>query len=70
MTTKLSINRKYALIELKPRGDYIKEKKNFVRLYMGSGFWELEETNTNTVTVKYQFLGDPGGITKINKLQL
>ena len=61
MSTTLSNNDKHARVELKPLGDYREEKRNFVRLYKGSGFWDLEESDTNKVLVKYQFLGDPGG---------
>jgi len=61
MTTTLTNNNTFARINLEPRGDYIKEKKKFVRLYKGSGFWELEESEGNKVKVTYQFLGDPGG---------
>lgn len=61
MTTTLSNNQKYARVVLKPRGDYIREKRNFVRLYKGSGFWELKAKETNTVVVKYQFMANPGG---------
>lgn len=61
LTIKLSNNNTFARIDLEPRGDYIKEKDDFVRLYKGSGFWELEKIDKNKVHVTYQFLGDPGG---------
>lgn len=61
MTTNLNNNNTFARIDLKPRGTYLEEKKQFVRLYKGNGFWELEETEDNKVNVTYQFLGDPGG---------
>ena len=61
MTTTLNSENTFARIDLEPRGDYIGEKKNFVRLYKGCGFWELEEMKENMVKVTYQFSGDPGG---------
>ncbi|MCW8804461.1 MAG: hypothetical protein OQK57_08695, partial [Ignavibacteriaceae bacterium] len=59
--TKISEDKKYARIVLKPLGNYIEEKKGFVRMYNGNGFWELEETEDNTIQITYQFLSDPGG---------
>lgn len=32
-----------------------------MRMNKGHGFWELEATSTNTVEIRYQFHGDPGG---------
>lgn len=61
MTATISKNGNHARVELKPRGDYISEKEGFVRLYKGSGFWDLQIVDENTVAVRYQFQGDPGG---------
>lgn len=59
--TTVSDDGKHARVELKPLGDYVKEKKGFIRLHKGTGYWELEEISSNTVLVTYQFRGDPGG---------
>lgn len=60
-TTTISDNNKTARIELKPLGNYIEEEKNFIRLKKGTGYWELEEIDTNATKVTYQFHGDPEG---------
>jgi hypothetical protein len=60
-TTTFSQDGKRALVKLIPRGDYIHEKKNLIRVHNGSGFWNLEEISPNTVQVVYQFHADPAG---------
>jgi hypothetical protein len=54
-------NGKHAYVSLKPLPDFIVEDKDFVRIREGSGFWELEEDESNNVKVIYQFHGEPGG---------
>jgi hypothetical protein len=56
-------NGKYAFVSLNPLPDFIVEDKDFVRILEGSGFWELEEDESNNVKVIYQFHGEPGGHT-------
>lgn len=41
-TTTISENKKYAKVVLIPLGNYMEEKKGFVRMYKGNGFWELK----------------------------
>jgi hypothetical protein len=60
-TTTFSENGKHARILLTPRGDYKQEHKGFIRVYKGSGFWELDEVAPNTIQVVYQFHADPAG---------
>jgi len=60
-TTTISQDGKHAQIRLIPRGDYKAENKNFIRVYNGSGFWDLEEIAPKTVRVIYQFHADPAG---------
>ena len=60
-TTTISQDGKRAQVKLDPRGDYIEENKNFIRVHNGSGFWDLEEIAPNTVQVVYQFHADPAG---------
>lgn len=60
-TTSLSQDGKYARIQLTPRGDFKAEDKKYIRVFNGSGFWELEEIAPNTVRVVYQFHADPAG---------
>lgn len=60
LVTTIDENEKHALVKLNPLPDYIPEKDNLVRIRNGKGFWELQEEN-NSVTVIYQFHGDPGG---------
>jgi hypothetical protein len=54
-------NGKHAFVSLKPLPDYFVEDKDFVRIRKGTGFWELEEDDSNNVKVTYQFHGEPGG---------
>ena len=61
MNAIFSENDKKIRINFKPRGDYVQSNKQFIRLYKGSGFWELEELEENEVKITYQFLGEPGG---------
>ena len=60
-TTTFSQDGKRAQVKLDPRGDYLGEKKNFIRVHNGSGFWDLQEVAPNTVQVIYQFHADPAG---------
>lgn len=60
-TTTISENNKYARVDLKPLGQYLEQKKGFVRMYKGSGFWELKEISANIIQITYQFHGDPAG---------
>jgi ribosome-associated toxin RatA of RatAB toxin-antitoxin module len=59
--TVVDKNGKHAIISLKPLPDLIVEDKDFIRIREGSGFWELEEDDSNNVKVTYQFHGEPGG---------
>jgi ribosome-associated toxin RatA of RatAB toxin-antitoxin module len=59
--TSITQDGKHAQIQLIPRGDYKAEKKNFIRVHNGSGFWDLEEVAPNTIQVIYQFHADPAG---------
>ena len=52
---------KFAEVLLEPKGSYMEEKKDKVRVYVGSGFWRIEADNDNNVTVTYQFHAEPGG---------
>jgi hypothetical protein len=52
---------KHARVTLKPLPDYIAENKDIVRIREGSGFWDLEEDDNNSVKVTYQYHGEPGG---------
>jgi len=52
---------KHARVTLKPLPDYIAENKDIVRVREGSGFWDLEEDDNNSVKVTYQYHGEPGG---------
>lgn len=60
-TTTVSDDGRYAKVLLRPVGDYIEEKKESVRMYNCSGFWELQEDADNNTRVTYQFHSDPGG---------
>lgn len=60
-STTIAPDGKHAEIKLSPRGNYTKEKSEFIRVYNGSGFWELDEIAPNTIQVVYQFHADPGG---------
>jgi len=60
-TTTVSDDGRYAKVSLKPVGDYIKENEESVRMYNGSGFWEVEEDNNKNTRITYQFHADPGG---------
>ena len=60
-TTTFSQDGKQAHVKLVPLGDYISEKKNFIRVHNGSGFWNLEEVAPNKIQVVYQFHADPAG---------
>jgi hypothetical protein len=61
-TTTVSNSGKRAHISLAPMGGYLPEKENMVRMYRGTGYWELEEFETGKVRLTYQFHGSPGGI--------
>jgi len=61
MTTVISDNGKHALVSMKPRPDYHKSKEDLYRIQKGSGFWELVDNSDGTITVTYQFHGEPGG---------
>ena len=60
-TTTFSPDGKRVKVKLDPLGDYIREKKNYIRVHNGSGFWDLQEVAPNTVQVIYQFHADPAG---------
>ena len=60
-TTTISADGKHARIKLVPRGDFKAENKDFIRVYNGSGFWELDEIAPNSIQVVYQFHADPAG---------
>jgi hypothetical protein len=60
-TTTFSPDGKQAKVKLTPRGDYKEEKKEYVRVQNGSGFWELEEIAPGTIKVIYQLHPDPAG---------
>ena len=60
-TTTFSQDGKHVQVKLVPRGDYISEKKNFIRVHNGSGFWDLEEVAPGAIQVVYQFHADPAG---------
>jgi hypothetical protein len=59
--TTVSDSWKHAYISLSPIGNYIDEKNELVRMYKGSGFWEIEELPGNAIKIIYQFQSDPGG---------
>ncbi|MCE1197835.1 MAG: START domain-containing protein [Marinilabiliales bacterium] len=59
--TTFSSNGKYARISLVPLGNYIAVDPKYIRVYNGSGFWELQEADDHVVKVVYQFHADPGG---------
>ena len=59
--TTITEDGKHAHVALNPLGKYLEVKKDFIRMFNGSGFWELEELETNTIRVTYQFHGDPAG---------
>lgn len=59
--TSFSNDGKRAYVKLTPRGDYKEENKNYIRVYKGTGFWDLNEIALNTVEVVYQFHADPAG---------
>lgn len=59
--TEINKNGKHAMVTLNSLPDYAPENKNIVRIRKGTGYWELEEDNSNTVKVTYQFHGEPGG---------
>lgn len=59
--TTLSEEGKKAYVELINVDGFVEEKKNFVRMFKGRGFWELLELPGNKVEVTYQFQSDPGG---------
>jgi hypothetical protein len=52
---------KLAHVSLTPKGDYLEEKKDLIRMYRGAGFWEVEEGPDKVVKITYQFQSDPAG---------
>jgi hypothetical protein len=60
--TTLLTGGKQAHVSLSPRGNYLAEKENLVRMYHGVGYWELEEVEKKTVKITYQFHGNPAGL--------
>ena len=59
--TTFSEDGKHAKVKLTPRGDYIEEKPNLIRVHNGTGFWQLDEVGTNKIQVIYQLHADPAG---------
>ena len=59
--TTVSPDGKRAQVLQKSAGDYMEEKKNYVRIKKGYASWDLEETEPGNIKVIYQFLTDPGG---------
>jgi hypothetical protein len=59
--TTISPDGKHAVVKLSPHGQLKPERENFIRVYNGSGFWELKEVGTNKIHVVYQFHADPAG---------
>jgi hypothetical protein len=60
--TTFSNEGKLAHVTLSPMGGYLEEIENLVRMYKGTGYWELEEYADKKVKLTYQFHGNPGGI--------
>lgn len=52
---------KSANISINARPDMVEKKKNLVRISAGKGHWELKENDDNSVSVLYQYHGNPGG---------
>lgn len=59
--TTISPDGKHAVVKLSPHGHLKAERENFIRVYNGSGFWELTEVASNKIEVIYQFHADPAG---------
>jgi hypothetical protein len=59
--TSVTNNGKLAHVSISPLGNYLEEKKDIVRMYNGSGYWEVEEQPDKNVKITYQFHGDPAG---------
>ena len=59
--TKITNGGKMAHTSLSPLGNYLEEKKDLIRMYRGSGYWELEEYPGDNVKITYQFHADPAG---------
>jgi Polyketide cyclase / dehydrase and lipid transport len=59
--TKITNEGKLAHTSLSPLGYYLEEKKDLIRMYRGTGYWELEEYPGEIVKITYQFHADPAG---------
>ena len=61
LEAKLTEDGKSAHITISARPDKVEKKKGLVRIPEGTGFWEITENSDNSVTVVYQYHGNPGG---------
>ncbi len=52
---------KSAKIIVNARPDMVEKNKDLVRISGGKGHWELKENSDNSVSVVYQYHGNPGG---------
>jgi hypothetical protein len=60
LKTEISADGRSAKVVVNVLPDYLPYEKDYVRITRGSGFWRLEQS-LNSVTVTYQFHGEPGG---------
>jgi hypothetical protein len=58
---KIDNDGKSAHVMINTRPELVENKKGLVRIPYGKGFWDLKTNPDNSVTVVYQYLGDPGG---------
>ena len=61
-TTTILNGGKLAHVSLLPRGNYLNEKENLVRMHNGVGYWELEEVEKKSIKIIYQFQSNPDGL--------
>ena len=61
LETKVADDGKSAHITINAKANMVEKKKGLVRIPEGKGFWKLTENSDNSVTVVYQYHGNPGG---------
>jgi ribosome-associated toxin RatA of RatAB toxin-antitoxin module len=48
-------------VQVNSRPNLVERHRRFVRIERADGFWKVEQISDNKISVKFQYLADPGG---------
>ena len=54
-------NRDHLKVNIINRPNLLQKEKKFVRMSMAHGSWDIQEIPGNKISIKFQYLADPGG---------